>query len=364
MGSRAIFLSYSRQNQSTVQKLAADLEALGHRVWFDRELSGGQRWWESIIEQVRGCDAFVLAVSPQSLDSEACRRELAYARALGKPLLPVLLGEAVSTNLLPSALAEIQLVQYREAHHESALRLARAFTTLHVAPPVPEPAPVAPPAPRSYLGGLQDRLSGSDLLDGDTQSALLLGIKRALKDPADAADGRRLLEQLRRHPNLLYSVAIEIDEIDRPATPTDSRPAVAVAATRAAVDASPEPPPRAQRASMTRGRAAWISALAGWLVGVLGMLTAQRVGAGEVLGFALYPAIGAGLSGAITRLRWPLLKRSLLGGLVGWLMVVIVAAFTIEKNAIALAAIAGLPLGLFAGALTAAVFSKLGRLRD
>lgn len=53
----------------------------------DQELSGGQVWWAQILEWIRACDVFLCTLAPESLASEACRCELAYAVALGKPIL-------------------------------------------------------------------------------------------------------------------------------------------------------------------------------------------------------------------------------------------------------------------------------------
>src|SRR5579859_2097095 len=98
-----IFISYSSKNRAQVEPLANDLEALGHDVWFDKELSGGQVWWDQILEAIRGCDLCVFALTPEALESQPCRREYTYAAAVNKIILPVML-ESVEVNALPSAL--------------------------------------------------------------------------------------------------------------------------------------------------------------------------------------------------------------------------------------------------------------------
>ena len=37
-----IFVSYNRQSESIITTLADDIQDLGHEVWFEQELSGGQ----------------------------------------------------------------------------------------------------------------------------------------------------------------------------------------------------------------------------------------------------------------------------------------------------------------------------------
>src|SRR5258708_24751262 len=120
-----IFISYSSKDRAQVEALAKDLTRLGHTIWFDSELSrtGGQKWWGNILNQVRGCDLFVFALSPNSLDSIPCQREYTYAHALQKRILPVLLS-AVNVSTLPYELQEIQFIPYQQRSTEQAFALA------------------------------------------------------------------------------------------------------------------------------------------------------------------------------------------------------------------------------------------------
>jgi hypothetical protein len=100
-----IFISYNHESDPIAITLGNDIKALGHTVWFDRELSGGQAWWDKILVTVRDCDVFVFILDPEALNSMACKREYEYAAALGKPILPVVVSKEVSTSLLPPALS-------------------------------------------------------------------------------------------------------------------------------------------------------------------------------------------------------------------------------------------------------------------
>ena len=119
--------------------LVEDIEQLGHEVWYDRHLSGGQQWWDQILDQIRGCDIFITFMDPASLVSTACRRELAYADATGAPVLPILASDAVRTNRLPIALQTRQFVNYSARDHTAALRLARALASQSKRGPLPVP---------------------------------------------------------------------------------------------------------------------------------------------------------------------------------------------------------------------------------
>lgn len=159
---RHIFISYSSKDRPHVDELAADLDLLVDdvRVWYDRELnrSGGHQWWSLILEQIRRCDVFIYALSPHVLRSEPCRREHAYARALGKPVLPVIL-EDVEIRYLPVELQAAQLVKYQQRSREQQRSLKESLRNLPPAPPLPAPLPTPPEVPLDPVGVLFDRIA-------------------------------------------------------------------------------------------------------------------------------------------------------------------------------------------------------------
>jgi len=208
-----IFISYSRQTESMVRTIARDIDALGHTVWFDQELSGGQAWWDQVLARIRASDVFLFALATSSLKSTACKRECDYAEQLGKPILPVLVDDEVSANLLPPTLSQIQFVDHREADRDTAIRLAKALAHTTDAGPLPEPLPEPPDAPVSYLGSLSERVETASMLGFEDQSALVVDLKRAIREPETRVDARTLLEALRSRRDLLATIAEEIDEL-------------------------------------------------------------------------------------------------------------------------------------------------------
>ena len=208
-----IFISYNRQTKAITKALVEDVEALGHTVWFDQELSGGQAWWDQILSMIRSCDLFIFVLDPASLSSIACKREYCYAADLRKPILPILVSEGVSTNLLPPTLSQIQFVDYRNQDHTAALRLARAFNTVPPPAALPDPLPVPPEAPISYLGSLAAKVEATSLLTYEEQSVLVFDLKKTLRDPETADDTRTLLQTFRKRRDLFAGIAEEIDEL-------------------------------------------------------------------------------------------------------------------------------------------------------
>jgi len=208
-----VFLSYNRESEAAAKTLANDLEALGHAVWFDQELSGGQVWWEQILATIRNCDLFIFVLDPKSLDSTACKREYGYAADLGKPVLPVLVSSEISTTLLPPALSKIQFVDYRVQDREAAFRLARAVSAVPPAEALPDPLPSPPEVPVSYLGTLTEQIETTATLNFEEQSALSVELKNCLRDPETSEDTLTLLRRLRRRRDLFATIAEELDEL-------------------------------------------------------------------------------------------------------------------------------------------------------
>jgi peptide/nickel transport system substrate-binding protein len=206
-----IFISYSSKDRDLVKNLGADLATLGHEVWFDQELSGGQAWWDTILTGIRGCDLFIFALTPRSLDSYPCKLEYTFAESLNKTILPILLKD-VDTTLLPPALSKLQFVDYRQRDANTVLRLGRAFTNLPPQRPIPDPLPEAPDAPISTLGRIKELIDRPSLTI-DQQKSTLFDLKGLLTNPETADGARHLLEALTHRHDITVPIANEIAAI-------------------------------------------------------------------------------------------------------------------------------------------------------
>ena len=74
----AAFISYCRANEKDVASLQQDVRDLDYDVWMDNELTGGQAWWDHILENIHNCDCVLFALSGAALESQACRLEFGY----------------------------------------------------------------------------------------------------------------------------------------------------------------------------------------------------------------------------------------------------------------------------------------------
>lgn len=240
-----VFVSYCRDSEAIARQVVADLESLGHDVWIDRELSGGQAWWDQILAAIRDCGLLVFLLHPQSLASVACGRERAYALALGKAILPLQVADGISVNLLPPDLAQRQIIPYRSGDRAEVLALARAVAALPPARALPSPLPEPPEVPASYLGALALRIDSSAALSYQDQSALLVDLRKALREADSRADAEILLGRLRRRHDLFAAIAEEIDALrERTPPPPVPRPAAPPPPEPAAGPAPVPAPPR------------------------------------------------------------------------------------------------------------------------
>lgn len=209
---RRVFVSYSRRDLDAIKQLVEELQAVGVSTWYDQTLTGGQRWWDNILTNIRECDIFVFALSPESWSSEACRSELSYVVQLGRPILPVLVADGINLNLLPAPLNEIQVTDYRQRDKGATLALLKSINTAPPAAPLPDPLPAAPPVPISYLSNLKERIESPQPLSSQEQITLLFELEEGQREGRSPAEIRDLLLSLKRRDDLLAKIDTKIDE--------------------------------------------------------------------------------------------------------------------------------------------------------
>ena len=121
------FVSYSGQDQAFVQRLTAAMHEAGRETWVDWErIPPSVKWLAEIYAAIDAADAVVFVVSPASVASGVCRRELDHALAERKRIV------AQATAGVPPALAEINWINF--AAPDDADALQRLYTTLDVDP--------------------------------------------------------------------------------------------------------------------------------------------------------------------------------------------------------------------------------------
>ncbi|MCE6997169.1 TIR domain-containing protein [Saccharothrix sp. S26] len=208
-----VFVSYTRADENLVRALRQDLDRMGHQVWLDHEIHGGELWWREIIRTIQAARVFVFALSEASWRSVPCHAEFDYAQQLGVPVLPVQVGPLDNLRI---PIMERQLVDYRERSADAIVSLAGALTELTARPRVlPNPMPTPPKVPFEYLYRIAELL-GPQPISPERQEIIIGQLRRHLRTERDEvarADIIKLLREFRERGEITNLNTREIDEI-------------------------------------------------------------------------------------------------------------------------------------------------------
>jgi WD40 repeat protein len=85
-----VFISYSRKDKSFVQALHTALGKQNREVWIDwQDIPLTADWWQEIEAGIEAAESFVFVISPDSIASKICCKEIAHAVHHHKRLVPV-----------------------------------------------------------------------------------------------------------------------------------------------------------------------------------------------------------------------------------------------------------------------------------
>ena len=108
------FVSYARDDQNEVYGAIDQFKIEGISYWIDRNIIGGDDWVEELEEKIIASSGILAFISSRFVDSKYCRRELKFADALGKMIIPVLLEETSLGKGLNFLLQGRQFIPYFE----------------------------------------------------------------------------------------------------------------------------------------------------------------------------------------------------------------------------------------------------------
>ncbi len=94
-----VFVSYSRRDKDFIVRLNDALAEKKRDVWIDWEdIPASADWWREIQTGIESADNFVFVISPDSIRSDVCRRELEYAVSNNKRFIPLLFRPITETE--------------------------------------------------------------------------------------------------------------------------------------------------------------------------------------------------------------------------------------------------------------------------
>lgn len=93
-----LFISYSRRDKAFVKRLGDALVAQGRDLWVDwQDIPATADWWKEVVAGIESADSFVFIISPDSVQSDVCRREVEQAAANNKRFVPILYREVTAS---------------------------------------------------------------------------------------------------------------------------------------------------------------------------------------------------------------------------------------------------------------------------
>ncbi|MBR1757691.1 MAG: TIR domain-containing protein [Lachnospiraceae bacterium] len=141
-----IFISYAHKNAEEVGRLLDRMHDAGYRIWYDDGIAPGSEWPEYIAHHLNKAAVCLALVSPASIESANCRREITYALSKQKPFLGVFLER---TELSPGMELQLSAQQcilrynYRteDEFYQKLIdsEILSSCRTILVAPAAPEP---------------------------------------------------------------------------------------------------------------------------------------------------------------------------------------------------------------------------------
>src|SRR6516162_5202198 len=102
-----VFISYSRKDKDFVRRLDEALKSRGREAWVDWEdIRPTEEFMEAIYAAIEGADTFVFVLTPDSVGSVVCGREIAHAVENNKRMVPIVARE-LNAGTAPEALAKL-----------------------------------------------------------------------------------------------------------------------------------------------------------------------------------------------------------------------------------------------------------------
>ncbi|MBE9108795.1 TIR domain-containing protein [Nodosilinea sp. LEGE 07298] len=110
-----IFISYSRKDIDFARVLHEALSRSKYDAWIDwQDIALTADWWEEIKRGIESTDSFVFVISPDSIQSKVCRREIEHATAHNKRLVPIVRRQGFDKVFMHEGLSRHNWIMFRE----------------------------------------------------------------------------------------------------------------------------------------------------------------------------------------------------------------------------------------------------------
>ena len=109
------FISYSRKDKGFVHRLDEALKNRGREAWVDWEgIRPTEEFMRAIFAAIESADTFIFVLTPDSVASPICGREIAHAAEHNKRMVPIVHSD-VEARAVPEALAKLNWIFFRDS---------------------------------------------------------------------------------------------------------------------------------------------------------------------------------------------------------------------------------------------------------
>jgi hypothetical protein len=117
-----VFISYQWDKQKQIINLYKKFTNLGLTVWLDiHQMAGGDSLYDKIDRGLRNCSLVISCVTTKYGLSANCRKEIALADALSKPIIPILLEQGMKyppAGPMAPTLSVIKYIDFTDQQHQ------------------------------------------------------------------------------------------------------------------------------------------------------------------------------------------------------------------------------------------------------
>jgi WD40 repeat protein/type II secretory pathway component PulM len=112
-----VFISYSRKDKDFVRRLGDGLIAHDRAAWVDWiDIPLTAEWQQEILRNIEAADNFIFVISPDSVISPNCQKEIEHAAANNKKMLPLFYRPVPDTSV-PEILNRFQRLEFDDPIH-------------------------------------------------------------------------------------------------------------------------------------------------------------------------------------------------------------------------------------------------------
>ena len=134
-----VFVSYSHSNSSAVYPELVWLKERGFNIWYDEGIEAGTEWREELAKAIEESSLLVYFITPESVQSQNCRKEVNFAVDQDIPIIAIHLGKTDLPSGLNLTLSDRQAILKYELPKQEYQQKLQARIASYLDQPIIQP---------------------------------------------------------------------------------------------------------------------------------------------------------------------------------------------------------------------------------